>query len=442
MTADPSTVERALIGAMLVAPDVAVPWVLGDAGVGPDDFAGPARRRVFEAIVELDGRGGVDSALLADRLAGDLDALAELQQRDVMFANAGKLKQYARSVRGHAQTRRVVDAAQRLIEAARNGTSGKELADLAVSSMDDAALGAAQRTSAVMADRVIDDAITEVDRAARSGEEPGMSTGFSGFDKLTGGLRPGNLVIVAARPAMGKSALVVNIAEHQAMNDRATALFTLEMSGEEVGQRLIASRARVSLGRLRSAQLRQSDYARMVEAGQSWSGKPLLIDDTADLSVSELRARARQLHRRHRLRFIVVDYLQLLRGRERASNRTQAVDEISRGLKVLAKELGVVVIAVAQLSRQVESRGATVDSKRPMLADLRESGAIEQDADVVCFVFRRDYYELQAGDEPTDPGGAELIVAKNRSGGTGDVPLVYLGEYVQFRDREEDRHGR
>lgn len=434
-------VERTLLVALLTAPESVVAAVVVEERLQAGDFISEARGAVYDAVVGLDERGGATVQLVRDELAGNPAALAAL---DAVTGRPATLpiahvRAHARRILEHAQTRRLVRAGQTIVQAAESGVEGKQLLDLAVEQVDDARSADTQAARVSMAWEAVDEAIDLAHRASASQVTTGWPTGIEGYDEMTGGLHPGQLVVIAARPGMGKSALATTIARNLALAGRPTLLCSPEMSRIEVAQRLIASQAMVPLDQLRRGGLKHGETKRMLQAGQALTGRPLWIDDTADVSVGELRAKARRWHRRHGLQVVIVDYLQILRAPRDARSRTEAVGEMSRGLKVLAKELGVCVIALAQLSRALEQRSQVIQSKRPMLSDLRESGAIEQDADVVAFLFREAYYERLAGEQPTDPTGADLIVAKHRAGDTGDVPLTYLGEYTMFTGPDRGR---
>ncbi len=260
---------------------------------------------------------------------------------------------------------------------------------------------------------------------------PARASGFADLDAITGGFQPGNLIVLAARPSMGKSALVTNIAENVALNKdnpRPVALFSLEMSEAELAQRFIASQASIKGDDLRKGRLKdESKWKRVLRVAAEYDAAPLYVDDSSDIGILDVRAKARRLHQQSPdgLGLVIVDYLQLMRADARIENRVQQVGEMSRGLKILARELEVPVIALSQLSRGVESR----TDKRPMLSDLRESGQIEQDADLVIFIYRDEYYNPETTDRP---GEAELIIAKHRNGGLGDVPLTFQNEYPRF----------
>jgi replicative DNA helicase len=258
----------------------------------------------------------------------------------------------------------------------------------------------------------------------------GLPTGFPELDNLTSGLHPSDLIIVAARPAMGKTSFVLGIAEHLAIREKVpVAIFSLEMSRYQVVQRLLCSEARVDAQALRTGRVNDSDWQRLSRAVGHLAEAPLYIDDTPNITILELKAKARRLMTREKLGLIIVDYLQLMQSEARSENRQQEISEISRALKILGRELNVPVIAVSQLSRAVEQRG----DKRPMLSDLRESGALEQDADLVIFIYRDEYYNK---DNEENRGIAEIIVAKHRNGPTGVINLAFLQNYTKFAPLE------
>jgi replicative DNA helicase len=267
-------------------------------------------------------------------------------------------------------------------------------------------------------------------RADKS-EVIGVPTGFIDLDRMTSGLQPGELIIVAGRPSMGKTSLVMNIAEHVALElKRPVAVFSMEMSGPQLAMRMIGSVGRVDQHQLRSGTFPEDDWPRLVEAVGRLNDAPIFIDDTAGLNALEVRARARRLHRQcGGLALIVVDYLQLMSASGREENRATEIAEISRSLKGLAKELKVPVVALSQLNRSVDAR----QDKRPMMSDLRESGALEQDADLILFIYRDEVYNP---DTP-NKGIAEIIVAKQRNGPTGKVNLTFLGKYTRFENYAE-----
>jgi len=254
----------------------------------------------------------------------------------------------------------------------------------------------------------------------------GVPTGFTDFDRMTSGLQRQELVVIAARPSMGKTALALNMAQYAAKNGNVVGIFSLEMSAEQLVSRLLCSEARVDAHRLRTGYLNREEWARLADALRRLCETKVYIDDTAAVSVMEMRAKCRRLKAEHGLDMLIIDYLQLMAGRGRIESRQQEVSQISRDLKGLAKELDIPVIALSQLSRAPEQRS----EHKPQLSDLRESGAIEQDADVVCFIFREEVYN------PTDEnqGTAELIIGKQRNGPTGSVPLAFLKEFTRFEN--------
>ncbi|MFL6583604.1 MAG: replicative DNA helicase [Chthoniobacterales bacterium] len=274
----------------------------------------------------------------------------------------------------------------------------------------------------------------------RKGGITGIATGFAELDRMTSGLHPAEMIVIAARPSMGKTAFAMNIAEHVAIHEKqAVAVFSLEMSGQQLVQRLLCSRARVNLKKVRDGFLGDREFSSLTSAASKLADAKMFIDDTAGLTILELRAKARRLKAQHDIKLIVVDYLQLLRSTSRRGqdNRQIEISEISAGLKGLAKELNIPIIVVAQLNRNPENR--TGDSKgRPRLSDLRESGSIEQDADLVGLLVREAYYADTEEEREEAAGNADLIIAKQRNGPTGDIPLTFLSEFTRFEDRARE----
>jgi len=286
-------------------------------------------------------------------------------------------------------------------------------------------------------DQVMDAIEAIQDLHDRRGSVTGLATGFSELDKMTNGLHEAEMIVIAARPSMGKTALAMNIAEHVAIQlQKPVAIFSLEMSSQQLIQRMLCSRARVNLQRVRDGFLNENDFRNLTTAASKLADGKIFIDDSASLSIVELRAKARRLKSQHDVELIVIDYLQLLRSttRRASENRQIEIAEISAGIKALAKELAIPVIVLAQLNRNPENR--TGDSKgRPRLSDLRESGSIEQDADLVGLLVREEYYADSPEEKSEAEGKAELIIAKQRNGPTGDVPLTFLKEFTRFEDR-------
>ncbi|MST31788.1 replicative DNA helicase [Acidimicrobiaceae bacterium USS-CC1] len=424
--------EQSLLGAMLLSRDAIAAAV---EACGAEDFYKPAHGHIFEAITTLYSQGEpADPLTVSDVLkraglldaVGGLPALTALQTDTPATANAGR---YARIVEEHALLRRLI------------GVAG-EIAELGYSVPDDVTATVDRAESLVfdIAERRVTDTMKplrelleeSLDRlsALYSRQEPitGVPTGFRDLDEQLSGLQPSALLIVGARPAMGKTAFALGIAAHSAMVAQVpTLIFSLEMSHAEITQRLLVSEARVPGSRIRNGQLHESDWPKISNAIGRLGEAPLFIDDNPNVTVMEVRAKARRMKAKEGgLGLIIVDYLQLMTGRSSAENRQVEVSEISRGLKILARELQVPVLALSQLSRTLEARA----DKRPVLADLRESGSLEQDADVVMFLYRDEMYNPDSADR----GSAEVIVAKHRSGPTGKVNLAFLDHYTRFAD--------
>jgi len=286
---------------------------------------------------------------------------------------------------------------------------------------------------ALVIEEVLD---TELDKLHRLSLEhtalTGTPSGFKDLDEITGGFQPGNLIILAARPSMGKSALVCNIAENAAIEAKApVAVFSLEMSETELAQRFVASQARIKGEELRRGRVAEHKWPKIMEASQRLARAPLFIDDSSDIGLLEIRAKCRRLHQQHGLGLIIIDYIQLMRADSRIENRVEQIGQMSRGLKILARELQCPVIALSQLNRGVEQR----HDKRPVLSDLRESGSIEQDADLVMFIYRDEYYDRESERE----GEADIIIAKHRNGSIGEVTLTFQKEYPKFLNYAGER---
>ena len=274
-------------------------------------------------------------------------------------------------------------------------------------------------------------ALKSIEAAAKNyGSVTGISTGFRDLDYKTAGLQPSDLILVAARPSMGKTAFVLNLAEYITVKEKVpTVIFSLEMSKEQLMKRLIAMNAKVDSQKIRTGNLEDEEWVKLTDSVIRLGGSSMFIDDTPGISVAELSSKCRKLSAEHGLGLVIIDYLQLMTGSRRSESRQQEISEISRSLKALAREINAPVIALSQLSRAVEKR----DDKRPMLSDLRESGAIEQDADVVMFIYRDEYYTKE---ETKDPGVAEIIIGKQRNGPTGTVKLRWLAEFTKFGNLE------
>ncbi|MDG2300960.1 MAG: replicative DNA helicase [Acidimicrobiales bacterium] len=424
--------EESLIGAMLMSKDAvadAIEIVTGE------DFYKPAHQHIFNAITSLFGGGEpADIVTVADELSranllegiGGNATLIELQASTPAATNTAE---YAKIVHSHAQLRRLISTGSEIAEI------GFSQPDDVVKALDEAetlvfnlAQGRAEDTFVELRS-LLDDGLNRLEYLVEHGSEvTGTPTGFKDLDRVLAGLQPNNLVVVGARPAMGKTSFGLNIATHAAMNANSPVLFfSLEMSQLEISQRLLCTEARVDSSKVRTGRMNDSDWTKISHAVGRLAEAPIWIDDNPNTTVMEIRAKARRLKSRiGNLGLVVVDYLQLMSGRARAENRQVEISEISRGLKILARELECPVMALSQLSRNLESR----TDKRPMLSDLRESGAIEQDADVVMFLYRDEVYDP----ESPDTGMAEIQVAKHRSGPTDRIRLAFLPHFTKFVD--------
>ncbi len=400
-----------------------------------DDFYRESHRKIFRAMIELYDRSEpVDLITLSDILKakGDLEAvggsayLASLANATPTSAN---IHHYARIVREKAIRRYLISAATTI---ATRGFEDQENVDEFLDEAEKVIFDISEkrvRTSFVMVGEMIRDSIKMVERLYERKElVTGVPSGYKDLDRLTAGFQPSDLIVVAGRPSMGKTALCLNIATHAAFGGTGVAIFSLEMAKEQLVLRMLCSEARIDHSRVRSGYLADREFPALVMAAGKLAETPIYIDDTPAISVLELRAKARRLvrDREKKIGLIIVDYLQLMRGARTASNREQEISDISRSMKALAKELSVPVIAISQLNRRVEDRG----DKRPMMADLRESGAIEQDADLIAFVFREVVYN----ENVDDPNVAEIIVSKQRNGPTGTVRLTFFKEFTRFEN--------
>jgi replicative DNA helicase len=407
------------------------------------DFYTQDHRVIFRAIAEVMGKGQpCDFVTLSEhlRLQNKLEEAGGLSYLGTLAADtpsAANVKAYADIVRERSVLRSLIAAGQDIAELGYQ-PGGREpglLMDSAEQTVFSIrARGDRAKSQYFDMPTLIDSVENRLDQLRNNPQSfSGLATGFTEFDKLTTGLHPGDLVIVAGRPGMGKTSFAMNIAEHVALEGKQpVAVFSMEMAAEQLALRVLSSFGRIDQQRLRSGQLEDHDWSRLVSAGGLLREAPLYIDETGSLSPLDLRSRARRMAARHGLKLIVVDYIQLMQVPTTRENRTNEISEISRSLKALGKELGVPVIALSQLSRGVEAR----DNKRPRMSDLRESGGIEQDADVIVFVYRDEYYNK----ESPDKGTAEIIIAKQRNGPTGTVKTAFLGPYTRFDNLAPEYH--
>lgn len=427
--------EQAVLGAILLSDKTHYEYLVQTA-LKPEDFYRERHRLVFETMYELyEENEPIDVLTVTEHLRsrGKLDEAGGPAEIDALAGAApaaGNIRRYGAIVKEHSLLRRLLTTTYE-IQASVHGNDGeaREIVERAETRILEVAHDDRAKDF-VPVGEVLHHEIDVWQKLATEGiSMTGTPSGFADLDEMTGGFQPGNLIILAARPSMGKSALVTNIAENVALHPRVAkpvALFSLEMSEGELAQRFIASQASIKGDDLRKGRLkREKDWKRVLETAARYDAADLYIDDSSDISLLEIRAKARRLHQTKPLGLIIVDYLQLMRADGRVENRVQQVSQMSRGLKILARELEVPVIALSQLSRGVESR----TDKRPMLSDLRESGGIEQDADLVMFIYRDEYYYPETTDAP---GEGELIIAKHRNGGLGTVHLNFQGEYPRF----------
>ena len=423
--------EQSVVGAMLMDKDA----ILTAAEiVSGQDFYQTAYGVIFDSMVELFNEGKpVDLVTLQERLK-EKDVPPEIASlefvRDLVSAvpTSANVKYYAQIVADKSMLRKLIKLND---EISNTCYAGKESLEAILETTEKSMFQLLQQRNTgeyVPIRQVVLNALDRIEKASKSkGTVTGIPTGFIDLDYKLSGLQPSDLILVAARPSMGKTAFVLNIAQYVAFKkDRATVIFSLEMSKEQLVNRLFSLESQVYAQALRTGNMKDSDWEKLIEGAGIIGKSKLIIDDTPGISVSELRSKCRKYKLEHGLDLIIIDYLQLMTGSvgKRSESRQQEISEISRSLKGLARELNVPVIALSQLSRAVESR----PDKRPMLSDLRESGAIEQDADVVMFIYRDEYYNKDSEYKKQ----AEIIIAKQRNGPVGTVHLAWLGEYTKF----------
>ena len=405
--------------------------------VGPADFFRPDHRLIFSAIQGLSERSQpADSVTLGEYLASrgelvDAGGAAYLAQLVTDTPSSANVANYARIIRERALLRRLIEVGNEIASSAYrpDGRPIAELVDEAERRVFEIGERGQRRGSGfIRLSEVLNATIDRLDLLHQSqGAITGLPTGFTRLDEYTAGLQPGDLIIIAGRPSMGKTSLALNIAENAALGARkSAAIFSMEMSVEQLAFRMVSSLGRVDQSHLRNGRFSDDDWPRINGAIQQMAEAPIYIDDTPSMTPTEVRARARRLQRERGLDLIIVDYLQLMRVAGTAENRATEISEISRSLKGLARELRVPIIALSQLNRSVESRA----DKKPVMSDLRESGAIEQDADLILFIYRDEVYNH---DSPRK-GIADINIAKQRNGPTGDFPLTFLGRFTKFEN--------
>ena len=427
--------EQSVLGCMIMNRDAimtAAEMLIGD------DFYQHQHKVIFEAIVELFNEGKpVDPVVLQNRLQ-EKDVPSEISSteflRDLLASVpvSVNVKYYATIVTEKAMLRNMIKLNE---EIANSCYLSKDKVEDIMDDTEKRMFELLQKRNSgefTPIRQVVLNALDTIEKASKvKGHVTGVPSGFRDLDYKTAGFQPADFILIAARPSMGKTALVLNMAQHMAFKEnRAVAVFSLEMSKEQLVNRLFALESGVDSQSIRTGNMKEEEWGRLIEGAGVVGNSNLIIDDTPGITVAELRSKCRKYKLEHNIEMIIIDYLQLMSGRGRSDNRQQEISEISRSLKSLARELNVPVISLSQLSRAVESR----PDKRPMLSDLRESGAIEQDADVVMFIYRDDYYNHDSENQ----GIAEIIIAKQRNGPIGKVELVWLPDYTLFKDANKN----
>ena len=426
--------EQCVLGSILLQPESAMPKAVET--VSAEDFYRPEHRLIFAAMLHLFEKGAPQDLITVTNVLKDENNLekmggpAYLASLTDIVPVAANILYYARIVREKSILRRLISTST---EIASRCYEEQDDIDRLLDETEQHIFEIAQAKSSQTVhsiNSVINAAFKEVQKLSERKELiTGVPTGFEEFDRKTAGLQPADLIIIAARPSMGKTALAMNMVQNAALLFKTSVgVFSLEMSKEQLGMRMLCSISKVDSQRIRTGHIHENDWPKLARAVGMLSDARIYIDDTPSLSVLELRAKARRLKTEHNLGLVVVDYLQLMRGHSSTERREQEISEISRSLKAMAKELHIPVIALSQLNRSLESRG----DKRPQLSDLRESGAIEQDADVICFIYRDEVYNKSEANPKR--GTAELIIGKQRNGPTGTIELAFLSEFTTFEN--------
>lgn len=427
--------EQSVLGAMILDKDAILDVV---ESIKADDMYRSAHQEIFEAILVLyEKNEPVDMVTLADQLSqkdilenvGGIEYLNDLTTAGIITSNA---KYYAKIIEEKSMLRRLINASTEILDMGYSTENADTLLEIAEKSIFDISQKKTRDGFSAIKDILID-TYEDIEKVYNSvGTITGLSTGFRDLDDKTSGLQSSDLILIAARPSMGKTAFSVNLCQNIAtQNDASVAIFSLEMSKAQLVQRMLATQASVGLGKIRNGDLTAEDWTKLASAGAPLGQAKIYIDDTPGITVMEMRAKCRRLKMEHGLDVIMIDYLQLMSGGPNIENRQQEISTISRNLKGLAREMDCPVIALSQLSRAPELRA----DHRPILSDLRESGAIEQDADIVMFLYRDEYYF----NDSEKKGIGEIIIAKQRNGETGTVELAWLGDLVKFVNLEREQ---
>ncbi|MBD3216768.1 MAG: replicative DNA helicase [candidate division Zixibacteria bacterium] len=433
--------EQAVLAAILNFRDAI--YEVTDIIKQPEVFYDPRHSFIFEASIQLfDDNKPIDLITISEKLQqnqklekiGGRAYLAEITDH---IASTANVRHHANIVFDKYLLRRMIEISHEITEDCRSGTV--EAADL-LDSAENSIFSISQNRLGdgfIHIGTILPDTFEQIEEYHKSGGGiTGIATGYNDLDNMTAGLHPGDFVVVAGRPSMGKTGLGLNILENIAIDSKkSVAMFSLEMSKQQIALRLLCSKARINAHKMRTGRLPDSDWPKLSDAVGPLSEAGIFIDDTPNIGILELRSKARRLKAKEDIQLMIIDYLQMMQGPRGADNRQQEIAMISRSLKGIAKELSIPVIGISQLSRGVEMRGG---DKRPQLADLRESGAIEQDADVVMFVYRPEFYgiEFEKDGTPTE-NMAEIIIAKQRNGPTGSVKLTFLKDFIRFENRTE-----
>lgn len=423
--------EQSVIGSMLLDRDAIV---IASEIVTQEDFYNKQYGVLFGCIVELNEEGKpIDQITLQNRLREkdvppEVSSFEFIEELIHVVPTSANVRSYAEIVAEKAVLRKLIHTCENVVNTCY---AGKESLESILESTGSSVNNVLQRRSGsdyVPIQQVVVNAMRRIEKASQNhGAVTGVSTGFTDLDFKTAGLQPSDLILIAARPSMGKTAFVLNVAQHVAFEDhKCVAIFSLEMSKEQLVNRLFSMQGRVDSGHIRTGQLTDQEWEDLVESAGTVGKSRLIIDDTPGITISEMRAKCRKFKQEMNLDMVIIDYLQLMSGSGRSESRQNEVSEISRALKGMARELNVPVVALSQLSRAVEQR----PEHRPMLSDLRESGAIEQDADVVMFIYRDDYYNH----DTEEKGVAEIIIAKQRNGPIGTVKLAWLPDFTKFQN--------
>jgi replicative DNA helicase len=427
--------EQSVIGSMIMDKDAIT---TASEIVSSEDFYQHQYGLLFDAMVELFNEGKpVDLITLQEKLKEkelppELSSIDFIRELITSVPTSANVKYYANIVKEKAVLRRLIKVTEGISnECYMNREKLEVILEQAEKQVFDVVQNKSSGDFVSIKDIVIR-SLESIESAAKNkGSVTGVSTGFYDLDYKTAGLQPSDLILIAARPSMGKTAFVLNIAEYVAIKSNVTtAIFSLEMSKDQLVKRIISMNSKVDSQAIRTGDLKDEDWVKLVESARSIGNSNLIIDDTPGISIGELRSKCRKFKLEHNLGLVIIDYLQLMSGGKKSESRQQEISEISRSLKALAREISAPVIALSQLSRAVEQR----PDKRPMLSDLRESGAIEQDADVVMFIYRDDYYNHDS----EDAGVSEIIIGKQRNGPTGTVKLAWLSQYTKFANLERD----